>query len=49
MSQTKGIMDDDAGVEVVSRHVMMGAGHVVALRLPASRLREVNRILENTA
>jgi hypothetical protein len=28
---------------------MMGIGQVVTLRLPASRLREVNRILENTA
>jgi hypothetical protein len=38
-----------AGVEVVSWYVMMGIGQVVTLRLPASRLREVNRILENTA
>jgi hypothetical protein len=37
------------GVEVVSWYVMMGVGQVVTLRLPASRLREVNRILENTA
>ena len=36
-------------VEVVSWYVMMGVGQVVTLRLPASRLREVNRILENTA
>ena len=28
---------------------MMGIGQVVTLRLPASRLREVNRILETTA
>ena len=28
---------------------MMGIGQVVSLRLPASRLREVNRILENPA
>jgi hypothetical protein len=28
---------------------MTGIGQVVTLRLPASRLREVNRILENTA
>ena len=34
---------------VVSWYVMMGIGQVVTLRLPASRLREVNRILENTA
>jgi hypothetical protein len=38
-----------AGVEVVSWYVMMGIGQVVTLRLPASRLREVNRILENMA
>jgi hypothetical protein len=38
-----------AGVEVVSWYVMMGIGQVVTLRLPASRLREVNRILETTA
>jgi len=38
-----------AGVEVVSWYVMMGIGQVVTLRLPASRLREINRILENTA
>src|SRR6516225_6995015 len=31
-----------AGVEVVSWYVMMGVGQVVTLRLPASRLREVN-------
>lgn len=38
-----------AGVEVVSWYVMMGIGQVVTLRLPASRLREVNRIIENQA
>jgi len=38
-----------AGVEVVSWYVMMGVGQVVTLRLPASRLREVNRIVEDTA
>ena len=37
------------GVEVVSWYVMMGIGQVVTLRLPASRLREVNRIFEGTA
>ena len=37
------------GIEVVSWYVMMGIGQVVTLRLPASRLREVNRIMENTA
>jgi hypothetical protein len=38
-----------AGVEVVSWYIMMGVGQVVTLRLPASRLREVNRIIENNA
>lgn len=37
------------GVEVVSWYVMMGIGQVVTLRLPASRLREVNRIFETAA
>jgi hypothetical protein len=37
------------GVEVVSWYIVMGIGQVVTLRLPASRLREVNRALENTA
>jgi hypothetical protein len=38
-----------AGIEVVSWYVMMGIGQAVTLRLPASRLREVNRIMENSA
>jgi hypothetical protein len=37
------------GVEVASWYVMMGVGQVVTLRLPASRLPEVNRIFETTA
>jgi hypothetical protein len=37
------------GVEVVSWNVVMGIGQVLTLRLPASRLREVNRIFEDTA
>ena len=37
------------GVEIVSWYIMMGIGQVVTLRFPASRLREVNRALENTA
>jgi len=37
------------GVEVVSWTVVMGIGQVVTLRLPASRVREVNRVLEDTA
>jgi hypothetical protein len=37
------------GVEVVSWYVMMGIGQVVTLRVPAERLREVNRAIEQTA
>jgi len=37
------------GVEVVSWVVAMGIGQVVTLRLPAPRVREVNRVLEDTA
>jgi hypothetical protein len=37
------------GVEVVSWTVAMGIGQIVTLRLPASRVREVNRVLEDTA
>ena len=36
-------------IEVVSWYIMMGIGQVITLRLPASRLREVNRVLEDTA
>jgi uncharacterized protein with GYD domain len=38
-----------AGVEVDSWYVVMGIGQVVTLRLPPEKLREVNRILEETA
>jgi len=38
-----------AGVEVVSWYVMMGIGQVVTLKVPPDRLRELNRILEETA
>ena len=38
-----------AGVEVESWYVMMGIGQVVTLRLPPSKVREVNRILEKKA
>ena len=34
------------GVEVVSWYVMMGIGQVVTLKVPASRLREVNIAIE---
>jgi hypothetical protein len=37
------------GVEVVSWYVAMGIGQVITVRLPAARLREVNRVLEDTA
>jgi hypothetical protein len=37
------------GVDVVSWYVMMGIGQVVTLRVPASRLREVNLAIEQSA
>lgn len=37
------------GIEVASWYVMMGIGQVVTLRVPASRLREVNLALEKCA
>jgi hypothetical protein len=37
------------GVEIVSWYVVMGIGQIATLRFPVSRLREVNRILEDTA
>jgi len=37
------------GIEVVSWNVVMGIGQIITLRFPASRLREVNRVLEDTA
>ncbi len=37
------------GTHVVSWYVMMGIGQVVTLRLPAEKLREVNRIIEESA
>jgi hypothetical protein len=37
------------GMEVLSWYVAMGIGQVVTLRLPATRVREVNRVLEDTA
>ena len=38
-----------AGIEVVSWTVAMGIGQIITLRLPATRIREVNRVLEDTA
>ena len=37
------------GVEVVSWYVMMGVGQVVTLRVPPDKLREVNRVIEQSA
>ncbi len=37
------------GTEVVSWYVMMGIGQVVTLRVPASRLRDVNLAIEHGA
>lgn len=37
------------GIEIVSWYVMMGIGQVVTLRVPAGRLREVNRAIEQSA
>jgi hypothetical protein len=37
------------GIEVVSWYVVMGIGQVVTLKVPTERLREVNRVLEDTA
>lgn len=37
------------GIEVASWYVMMGIGQVVTLKVPAGRLREVNRAIEDTA
>ena len=36
-------------IDVVSWYVMMGIGQVITLRVPADRLREVNRAIEQTA
>jgi len=38
-----------AGTEIVSWHVVMGIGQVVTLKVPASKLRDVNVSLEKTA
>ena len=37
------------GVEIVSWYVMMGIGQVVTLRVPPDKLREVNRVIEESA
>jgi hypothetical protein len=38
-----------SGVEVESWYIMMGVGQVVTLRVPPSKVREVNRIVEQKA
>jgi hypothetical protein len=37
------------GIEVESWYIAMGLGYIVTLRVPPARLREVNRIVEQTA
>jgi hypothetical protein len=37
------------GIEVASWYVVMGIGHVVTLKVPPARLREVNLAVERTA
>ena len=37
------------GAEIVSWYVMMGIGQVVTLRIPADKLRDVNRVIESSA
>ena len=37
------------GTEIVSWYVMMGIGQVVTLRVPTDKLRDVNRVIENSA
>jgi len=37
------------GVEIISWYVMMGIGQVVILRVPADKLRETNRVVEQSA
>jgi hypothetical protein len=35
------------GVEIVSYHIVMGMGHIITLRLPPDKLREVNLAFEH--
>jgi hypothetical protein len=37
------------GVEIVSYHIVMGIGHVITLRFPPEKLREVNTTFEKGA
>jgi len=34
------------GVEIISYHIVMGVGHIITLRLPPDKLREVNVAFE---
>jgi hypothetical protein len=35
------------GVEIISYHIVMGVGHIITLRLPPDKLREVNLAFEH--
>jgi hypothetical protein len=37
------------GIEIESWYIAMGLGYIVTLRVPPARLREVNRVVEQTA
>jgi hypothetical protein len=37
------------GVELVTWYVVIGIGQVVTLRVPAEKLRDVNRVIEESA
>jgi hypothetical protein len=37
------------GVEIISYHIVMGIGHIITLRLPPEKLREVNVAFEKGA
>jgi hypothetical protein len=37
------------GVEIVAWYVMMGIGQIVILRVPAEKLRDTNRVIEQSA
>lgn len=37
------------GIQVESWYIAMGLGYIVTLRVPPARLREVNRVIEQTA
>ena len=37
------------GMDVVSWHQVMGLGQIIVVRLPVTRLQELNRLLKDTA